>query len=128
MTGPRETVNFVSRESQYPPRETLIFQGNKINCFPRDQSLSVLLYSTTKTLENKKQSVKESSLQISRCADSQTLSSNHLQSCSVHVQQQSTFASNSALLPSDVMDFAMLPAKRLLTGNSFIVRCHVTLK
>ena len=25
----------------YPPRETLRFEGNKINCFPRDQSLSV---------------------------------------------------------------------------------------
>ncbi len=26
-----------------PPRETLRFSGNKINCFPRDQSVSVLL-------------------------------------------------------------------------------------
>ena len=28
------------------------FKGNNINCFPRDQSLSDLLYSTTKTLED----------------------------------------------------------------------------
>ena len=28
-----------------PPRETLKFSGNKSNCFPRDQSLSDLLYS-----------------------------------------------------------------------------------
>ena len=41
---------------------------------------------------------------------------------------RSTFTGKSALLPSDVIDFAMLPAQRLLTGNSFIVRCHVTLK
>ena len=42
--------------------------------------------------------------------------------------RRSTFAGNSALLPSDVIDFAMLPAQRFLAGNSFIVRCHVTSK
>ena len=31
-------------------------------------------------------------------------------------------------LPSDVIDFALLPAQRLLAGNSFVVRCHVTSK
>lgn len=40
---------FVSLESsQYfpraPPRETWRFSGNKINCFPRDQSLRVYYY------------------------------------------------------------------------------------
>ena len=35
----------------------------------------------------------------------------------------STFAGNSALLPSDIIDFAMLPAQQLLKGNSF-VRCQ----
>ena len=42
--------HFVSRESQcFPevqPRETLRFEGNKMNCSPRGQSLSDLLYST----------------------------------------------------------------------------------
>ena len=33
----------------------------------------------------------------------------------------------TTLLPSDVRDFAMLPAE-ILAGNSFIVRCHVTSK
>ena len=40
--------------------------------------------------------------------------------------RRSTFAGNSALSPSDVIDFAMLPAQRFLSGNSFIVRCYVT--
>ena len=40
----------------------------------------------------------------------------------------STFVGNSALIPSDVMYFALLPAQRLLAGNGFIVRCHVTSK
>ena len=33
---PRETVNFDSLESQR--RERLRFEGNQINCFPKDQS------------------------------------------------------------------------------------------
>ena len=37
-----ETVIFVSSAQ---PRETLRFEGNRINFFPRDQSLSDLLYS-----------------------------------------------------------------------------------
>ena len=53
MTGPEETVHFVSRGSQcFPeaqPRETLGFEGNKMNCFPREQSLSDLLYSKRAT-------------------------------------------------------------------------------
>ena len=35
------------------PRETLRSSGNKTRCFPRDQSLSVLLYLTTQKLEKK---------------------------------------------------------------------------
>ena len=31
-------------------------------------------------------------------------------------------------VPSYVVDFALLPAQRLLAGYSFIVRCHVTSK
>ena len=41
-------------------------------------------------------------------------------------REQSTFAGNSALLLSLIIDFAMLPAQRFFLGKSFIVRCHVT--
>ena len=45
MTGPLGTVNFVSLESQCFPRRRLgkhwRFSGNKIDCSPRDQQLSV---------------------------------------------------------------------------------------
>ena len=75
MTGPEETVNFVFWE-------TLRFEGNKINCFPRDQSLSDLLCSRK--------------FMKLRCNGG----------------HWSTFSGNSALLPSDVIDFAMLPAQR----------------
>ena len=64
------------------PTETLRFERNKINCFPRDQSLSDLLYSQRRHLDN---------------ADE---------------VGQPSFAANSALLLSDVIDFAMLPAQR----------------
>ena len=42
-----------------------------------------------------------------------------------------TLAGNSALLPSDVKDFAMLPAQSFLAGNSFALtrsRCRQNLK
>ena len=71
-----------------------------MKCFPRDQSLSDLLYST------KRKTCKGNS----------------------NGGRRLTFAGNSALLPSDVIDFVLLPAQRLLAGNSFIVRCHVTSK
>ena len=71
-----------------------------MNCFPRDQSLSDLLYSTKR----------------------KTFNGNS------NGGRRSTFAGNSALLPSDVIDFALLPAQRLLAGNSFIVGCYVTSK
>ena len=58
------------------------FEGNKINCFLRDQSLSDLLYSW--------KFIKP------RC--------NGL--------HWSTFMGNSALLPSDVTDFAMLTTQK----------------
>ena len=73
-------------------KETLRFEGNKINCFPRDQSLSDLLYSQQRH-------------QKTQCENS---------------GGRSTFAGNSALFPSDIIDFAMLPAQRFLAGNSFI--------
>ena len=37
----------------------------------------------------------------------------------------STFAGNSALLPSDVIDLARL---EIVAGKAFIVRCHETSK
>ena len=94
------------------------FDGNKINCFPRDQSLSDLLYSTTKTnLEEAmcKQIENFSIHDFEKRTGRRVPSSHHLQSHSDHVQQQSsaTFAGNSALLPSNLIDFAMLPAQRL---------------
>ena len=52
MTGPEGNSEFCfSRISMFPEtksRETLRFEGNKIHCSPRDQSLSDLLYSKTK--------------------------------------------------------------------------------
>ena len=71
-----------------------------MNCSPRDESLSDLLYSTKR----------------------KTCNGNN------NGGRRPTFAGNSALLTSDVIDFALLPAQRLLAGNSFTVRCHVTSK
>ena len=71
-----------------------------MHCYPRNQSLSDLLYSTKRKT----------------CNDNS------------NGGRRSTFAGNSALLPSDVIDFALLPAQRLSGGNSFIVRYHVTSK
>ena len=52
MTGPEGNNGFCfPRMSMFPetkPRETLRFEGNKIHSFPREQSLSDLLYSKTK--------------------------------------------------------------------------------
>ena len=52
VTGREGNCKFCfPRISMFPEtksRETLRFEGNKIHCFPRDQSLSDLLYSKTK--------------------------------------------------------------------------------
>ena len=66
------------------PEVKLRFEVNKINCFLRDQSLSDLLYSW--------KFVKP------RC----------------NGRSWSTFTGNSALLPSDVIDFAMLTTQKFL--------------
>ena len=62
-------------------------EENKINCFPKEQSLSDLLYSwkfrSWKFIKPRR-----------------------------HGGRRSTFEGNSALLPFDVIDFAMLPAQR----------------
>ena len=41
-------------------------------------------------------------------------------------REQSTFAGNSTLLLSDIIDFAKSPVQRFFWGKIFIVRCHVT--
>ena len=79
LTNDREgNSSFCFRESQcFPeaqPRETLKFEGNKIKCFPKDQSLSDLFYSTKR----------------------KTCNGN------INGGRRSTFAGKSALLPSDV--------------------------
>ena len=61
-------------------RETLRFEGNKIHCSPRDQSLSDLLYSKTK----RKQILNNAAVNISRVTVN--------------------------CFPFDVIVFAMLPA------------------
>ena len=49
MTGPQGNSEFcfpkISMFPETKSRETLRFDGNKIHCSPRDQSLSDLLYS-----------------------------------------------------------------------------------
>ena len=58
MTGPEGNSEFCfPRISVFPEmkqRETLGFEGNKIHCSPRDQSLSDLLYSKTKQKQHLK--------------------------------------------------------------------------
>ena len=53
MTGPEGNSEFCfPRISMFPEtksRETSRFEGNKIHCSPRDQSLSDLLYTQNKT-------------------------------------------------------------------------------
>lgn len=39
---------------------------------------------------------------------------------------QSTFVGDSAQLPFDISDFAVLPAQRILAGNHFIVHCKMS--
>ena len=76
------------------PGETLRFEGNKLNCFPTDQSLSDLLYSQRRHQKTQ---------------------------CENNGGRRSIFADNSALLPSDVIDFAVLSAQRFLAGNSLLL-------
>ena len=107
MTGPEGKSEFCfPRISMFPEtksRATFRFEGNKIHCSPRDQSLSDLLYSK--------------------------IWKPHWDS-SHHVQQWSTvncWPGNSELFPVWRYSFRNVARSWHLAGNSFIVRCHVTL-
>ena len=86
----RETVKFVCQNlnlSHSSASGNYEIRGKQTDCFPRDQSLSDLLYNwkfwSWKFIKPRSNG-----------------------------DRRSTFAGNSALLPSDVIDFAILPAQR----------------
>ena len=93
MTGPEGNSEFCfPRISMFPEmksRETLRFEGNKIHCSPRDQSLSDLLYSKTKQKQNLKTALR---FQRSRAT-------------AVNISRVTVNC-----FPFDVIVFAMLPA------------------
>ena len=93
MTGPEEKSEFCfPRISMFPEmksRETLRFEGNKIHCSPRDQSLSDLLYGKTKQKQNLKTTLR---FQRSRAT-------------AVNISRVTVNC-----FPFDVIVFAMLPA------------------
>ena len=93
MTGPEGNSEFCfPRISMFPEtksRETLRFEGNKIHCSPRDQSLSDLLYSKTKQTQNLKTALR---FQRSRAT-------------AVNISRVTVNC-----FPFDVIVFAMLPA------------------
>ena len=93
MTGPEGNSEFcLPRILMFPEtksRETLRFEGNKIHCSPRDQSLSELLYSKTKQKQNLKTALR---FQPSRAT-------------AVNISRVTVNC-----FPFDVIVFAMLPA------------------
>ena len=93
MTGPEGNSEFcfprISMFSETKSRETLRFEGNKIHCSPRDQSLSDLLFSKTKQKQNLKTALK---FQRSRAT-------------AVNISRITVNC-----FPFDVIVFAMLPA------------------
>ena len=93
MTGPEGNSEFCfPRLSMFPERksrETLKFEGNKIHCSPREQSLSDLLYSKTKQKQNLKTALR---FQRSRAT-------------AVNISRVTVNC-----FPFDVIVFAMLPA------------------
>ena len=99
MTGPEENSEFCfPRISMFPKtksRETLRFEGNKIHCSPRGQSLSDLLYSKTKQKK------------ILKSAEIPATTSGHLWSRETAVNISRLTVN---CFPFDVIDFAMLPA------------------
>ena len=93
MTGPEGNSEFCfPRISIFPEtksRETLRFEGNRIHCSLRDQSLSDLLYSKTKQKQNLKTALR---FQPSRAT-----------AVNISLVTVNCF-------PFDVIVFAMLPA------------------
>ena len=93
MTGPEGKSGFCfPRISMFPEtksRETLRFEGNKIHCAPRNQSLSDLLYNKTKQKQNLKTAIR---FQRSRAT-------------AVNISRVRVNC-----FPFDVIVFAMLPA------------------
>ena len=102
------TLNDWSRGEQWilKSRETLRFEGNNIHCSPRDQSLSDLLHSKTKQKQNLK-----TALRFQRSL-----------ATAVNIS-----AGNSELFPVWRHSFRNVARLWHLAGNSFIVRCHVTM-
>ena len=107
MTGPKGNSEFcfprISMFLETSSRETLRFKGNKIQCSPRDQSLSDLLYSKTKQKQNLKTALR--------------------------FQRSCATAVNISRVTMNCFRHSFCNAARSwhLAGNSFIVRCHVTM-
>ena len=90
-------MNFVSQE-------TLRFEGNKIHCSPRDQSLSDLLYSKNKWVKP----VIKTKANFEKCAEILATTSGHLQLHTlITCNSGQHFAGNS--FPFDIIVFAILP-------------------
>ena len=107
MTGPEGNTEFcLPRISTFPEtktRETLRFEGNKIHCSPRDQSLIDLLNSKKKTKAN-----------FEKSAEIPATTTGHPITCN----SGQHFGGNSELFPVlDVIVFAML---RLLLAFSLL--------
>ena len=124
MTGPKGNSELfcfpiISMFLETKLRETLRFEGNKIHCFPRDQSLSDLLYSKKKTKQ--KQILK-------KCGEIPVTTSGHFQlHALITCNSGQHFAVTVNCFLFDIIVFAMLPAHGIVAGNSDIVRCHVTM-
>ena len=52
----------------------------------------------------------------------------NISTCESNTQLAVNIFGNRARIPCDVIDFALLPALRILAGKRFIVRCYVTSK
>ena len=116
VTGPEGNSEFCfPRISMFPEtksRETLRLEGNKIHCFPRDQSLSDLLYSKTKQKQILKNALgvlrQNQATFICTLWSRATASGQH-------------FAGNSELFPVWRHSFRNVARSGHLAGNSFIV-------